>query len=152
MGDLGAVSSLSLPSPVCPSRPLAGVAKPRKPKGRLSPQGVARAAAAPLGAAQAAREVFPRPRGKSPYCGGIEWVLTGGSLNPQQPALIRGAMEKMPPGSVVLLAFDHDAGGEKLAEEVQGFAPSGVEVRRVLPPVGTGKDWNESLKNTLGLK
>lgn len=79
------------------------------------------------------------------------FMSTGGSLNPTQPALIRRAMEKMPSGSVVLLAFDQDEGGERLAEEVKGFAPSSVEVRRSLPPVGSGKDWNDALKSTLGL-
>lgn len=77
------------------------------------------------------------------------YMSTGGTMNPQQPALIRGAMEKMPPGSLVLLAFDNDAGGEKLTEEVRDLAPSGVELRRVLSPVG--KDWNDALKGKLGL-
>ena len=79
------------------------------------------------------------------------YMSTGGSMNPQQPAFLRGAMEKLPPGGVVLLAFDRDDGGEKLAEEVQSFAPSGRDVRRVLPDVGTGKDWNDALKCQLGL-
>ena len=77
------------------------------------------------------------------------YMSTGGSLNPQQPALIRGAMEKLPPGGVVLLAFDNDEGGEKLTEEVQALAPSGRDVRRVLPE--GGKDWNQVLKTRLGL-
>lgn len=77
------------------------------------------------------------------------YMSTGGSLNPQQPALIRGAMEKLPPGGMVFLAFDNDEAGEKLAEEVQAFAPSGRDVRRVLPD--GGKDWNDTLKQRLGL-
>lgn len=77
------------------------------------------------------------------------YMSTGGSLNPQQPALLRSAMEKLPPGGVVYLGFDNDEGGEKLAEEVQAFAPSGRDVRRVLPE--GGKDWNQVLKNRLGL-
>lgn len=77
------------------------------------------------------------------------YMSTGGSLNPQQPALIRGAMEKLPSGGIVFLAFDADEGGEKLAEEIQAFAPSGRDVRRVLPD--TGKDWNDTLKKRLGL-
>jgi hypothetical protein len=31
------------------------------------------------------------------------------------------------------------------------LSPAGQEVRRVLPDVGTGKDWNEMLKYRLGL-
>lgn len=75
------------------------------------------------------------------------YMSTGGSMNPQQPALIRAAMERMLSGSFVLIAFDNDEAGEKLAAEVKALAPSGLEVRRVLPSVG--KDWNETLKNQL---
>jgi len=65
VGDLGAVSTLSaFPRMPLPGL-LAGVPEAREPKGRLSPQGVARAAAAPLRGIKPAREVFPRPRGKS---------------------------------------------------------------------------------------
>jgi len=78
------------------------------------------------------------------------YMSTGGELNPQQPALLRGAMEKLPPGAVVLLAFDYDEGGEKLAEEVKAIAPAGRELRRILPEAGPGKDWNEMLKYRLG--
>ncbi len=75
------------------------------------------------------------------------YMSTGGTMNAQQGGLIRAAMEKMPPGSSVLLAFDNDAGGQKLAEEVRALAPSSVEVRRALPD--HGKDWNEALKAKL---
>lgn len=78
------------------------------------------------------------------------YMSTGGAMNPLQPTLIRAAMERMPRGSIVVLAFDHDEGGEKLTEEIKALVPSGLEVRRPLPP--SGKDWNEALKNKLGLK
>lgn len=78
------------------------------------------------------------------------YMSTGGTVNPQQPALIRAAVEKMPRGSVVVLAFDHDEGGEKLVEAVQALIPSGLDIRRPLPKVG--KDWNDELKNKLGLE
>jgi len=77
------------------------------------------------------------------------YMSTGGSLNLQQPALLRGAMEKLASSGVVLLAFDLDEGGEKLAEEVRAIAPAGRDVRRVMPE--GGKDWNQVLKNQLGL-
>lgn len=77
------------------------------------------------------------------------YMSTGGALNPRQPELLRGAMEKLPEGAVVLLAFDNDEGGEKLAEEVSAIIPSGRAARRVVPDVG--KDWNEALKRRLGL-
>ena len=82
---------------------------------------------------------------------GARYMSTGGALNPQQPALLRGAMEKMPDGSVVILAFDLDEAGEKLSEEVKALVPAGRKVRRMVPDAGTGKDWNEALKNRLGL-
>ncbi len=80
------------------------------------------------------------------------YMSTGGELNPQQPVLLRGAMEKLPQGGVVLLAFDNDAGGEIITAEVEAVAPSGRDVRRVVPDAGTGKDWNAMLKYKLGLK
>jgi hypothetical protein len=79
------------------------------------------------------------------------YMSTGGALNPQQPALLRGAIEKMPEGSVIILGFDLDEGGEKLAQEVAAFAPAGRELRRMVPDVGTGKDWNEALEYRFGL-
>lgn len=78
------------------------------------------------------------------------YMSTGGAMNPQQPVLIRAAMEKMPKGSAIILAFDNDEGGEKLAEEIKLLVPSGLKVHRPLPPVG--KDWNETLKHRLGLQ
>lgn len=77
-------------------------------------------------------------------------MSTGGTMNPSQPDLIRAAMEKMPKGSEVVLAFDNDEGGERLAEEVRALAPSSVTIRRPLPPVGC-KDWNDALKEARGV-
>jgi hypothetical protein len=85
------------------------------------------------------------------------YMSTGGEFSPQQrgnleleqPGLLRGAMEKLPAGAVVLLAFDDDEPGEKLVEEVKAIAPAGRELRRVLPD--HAKDWNKMLKNRLGL-
>ena len=82
----------------------------------------------------------------------VRFMSTGGEMNPQQPALLRGAMEKLPPGAVVLLGFDYDEGGEKLTEEVKAIAPAGRELRRIVPDRQTGKDWNDELKHHLGLK
>ena len=79
------------------------------------------------------------------------YMSTGGALNPQQPTLLRGAMEKMPEGSVLILGFDNDEAGEKLTQEVAAFAPGGRKLRRMLPEAGTGKDWNDMLKYRLGL-
>ena len=78
------------------------------------------------------------------------YMSTGGALNPQQPELLRGAIEKLPDGAGVVLGFDRDEGGDKLADEVKNFAPAGRNLRRMVPDAGTGKDWNEMLKNRLG--
>ena len=75
--------------------------------------------------------------------------LQRGDLDLKQPGLLRLAMEKLPPGAVVLLAFDKDEPGEKLAEKVESMAPAGREVRVALPDVG--KDWNDALMHLLGL-
>ena len=77
------------------------------------------------------------------------YMSTGGKMNPNQPALIRAAMEKMPKGSKVVLGFDNDEEGEKLADEVRALVPSGLEVVRPLPK---SKDWNQDLKDKLGLE
>jgi len=87
----------------------------------------------------------------SPLQRGLFEELPDGGLTLKQPGLLRLAMEKLPPGAVVLLAFDHDEPGEKLADEVRAIAPAGRQLRRVLPDAGTGKDWNEMLKYRLGL-
>jgi len=77
--------------------------------------------------------------------GRTQYVSTGGELNPRQPGLILEAVEKMPKDALIFIAFDHDEGGEKIAEEVRAVIPLERKTRRVLPDVGTGKDWNEML-------
>ena len=79
------------------------------------------------------------------------YVSTGGELNPRQPGLIRETIGEMPKDALILIAFDHDEGGEKIAEEVRAVIPLERKPRRVLPDVGTGKDWNDMLKYRLGL-
>lgn len=76
------------------------------------------------------------------------YFSTGGKLNPNQPALIRAAMERMPEGSTILLAFDDDKAGDELSDEIKGLAPSSIKVQRDRPPA---KDWNQALKDKLGL-
>lgn len=78
------------------------------------------------------------------------YMSTGGELNPQQPVLLRGAMEKLPSSAVVVLAFDDDEGGDKIAGEVEAVAPAGRKLLRMRPE--GGKDWNQILKARLGLE
>lgn len=79
------------------------------------------------------------------------YMSTGGALNPRQPALLRGAMEKMEEGSVALLAFDDDDAGASLADEVAALAPAAIRTQRTLPPLGKGSDWNDVLRREMGL-
>ena len=74
------------------------------------------------------------------------YFSTGGSLNPQQPALLATVFEKMPRPAVVILATDNDEAGHELAATIQSLAPDGhgLEFRRPLPEVG--KDWNDQLQ------
>ena len=70
-------------------------------------------------------------------------------MNPeQQPDLLKAAMEKMPPGSEVVLAFDNDEDGERYADQVSALAPPTVKIRR---DRSVSKDWNQDLKDRLGL-
>lgn len=76
------------------------------------------------------------------------FLSIGGSMNPDQLELLGLAMKKMA-GGKVHLAFDNDLDGEKMAEQVRGIAPSSVTLSR---PLAKSKDWNQDLKNKLGLK
>lgn len=72
------------------------------------------------------------------------YFSTGGSLNPDQPALISAALAKMPTPAALILATDNDEAGHALAETIQSLAPPALETRRPLPT--TGKDWNDQLR------
>jgi hypothetical protein len=67
-----------------------------------------------------------------------------GELGKAQLEIIRRAIADLRPGSTLALAFDADAGGEKLAGLVAGVAQR-VLVERDHPPIG--KDWNGALKH-----
>ncbi|MEM7387299.1 MAG: DUF3991 and TOPRIM domain-containing protein [Verrucomicrobiota bacterium] len=85
--------------------------------------------------------LFPNP--------GARYVSTGGSLNPRQPDLLRGLMEKMGEGEVIL-ALDHDPGGETLSRILSGIHAEaecpGLKLRIHQPEI-LGKDWNDVLRN-----
>ena len=72
------------------------------------------------------------------------YFSTGGSLNPDQPALIARAMAKILSPAVIVLATDNDPAGHALAATLQSLAPSSAEIQRPLPTIG--KDWNDQLK------
>ncbi len=77
------------------------------------------------------------------------YVSIGGQLNPKQPGLIAAAAEKMPPGSVIVAAFDADDAGRELAESVKGYVAATGRTDltfRVSFPSQEGFDWNDVLK------
>lgn len=77
------------------------------------------------------------------------YVSTGGALGPAQPDLLKRAAAKMPTGSRIILAMDHDAAGKALAREIETLilpvAATGCVVS-VRVPGQAGKDWNDVLR------
>ena len=77
------------------------------------------------------------------------YASTGGAMNPNQPALIRGAIEKMGQGAEIRIATDNDEGGRELAEQIAAIvAETGREDLRIVRdlPEGEGADWNDRLR------
>lgn len=76
--------------------------------------------------------------------GKTRYVATGGDLSASQHVLIEHAIEKMPDGSKVILAFEKNGQGDTFAKEVSTLSTSAaVTFERQAPQ--TGKDWNEEL-------
>ena len=80
-----------------------------------------------------------------------------GQMNPRQPALLNRAVQAMPQGGRVVLAVDHDDGGQMIADYIR---PIFDHVYRVLgradlslvvdhPPT-PGEDWNDALRASVG--
>src|SRR5262249_28469357 len=77
-----------------------------------------------------------------------------GEMNPLQHALLASGIQKLPQGSAVIIATDHDAGGERLAHHIRELATetgrADLDVKEHRPErVG---DWNDTLRamSTLG--
>lgn len=70
------------------------------------------------------------------------YASTAGSMSAHQRCLVAETLKALPAGADVILAFDRDPGGEKLAAEVRLLA--GSELTRSCSPIG--KDWNDCLK------
>jgi hypothetical protein len=73
------------------------------------------------------------------------YASTAGTLGRYQRSILADAFRGLPPGSTVILAFDADAGGDRLAGDVAELA-QGVRLVRQVPP--HGKDWNECLQRS----
>jgi hypothetical protein len=80
------------------------------------------------------------------------YASTGGSLNPSQPELIRGAIRKMPAGAQIIAATDADGSGRRLAELIRAMVDEAREAGRsdltfaARPPAEEGADWNDMVR------
>lgn len=75
------------------------------------------------------------------------YMSTGGQFSEAQRELVKEAMQSLPKGGQVVLAFDNDAPGHRYAQEFSKLAPRYVRVLRSVPVIG--KDWNEQLMGLL---
>lgn len=73
------------------------------------------------------------------------YASTAGTLSRHQRSILVEAFGRLPAGASVVLAFDADAGGDRLAHDVAELA-QGVRVLREVPR--QGKDWNECLQRS----
>ena len=74
---------------------------------------------------------------------------TSGVLNPQQPRLLRRLFGRLRAGGEVVVATDHDAGGEALADQIgriHAALPSATTSLRRHRPAAAGTDWNDELQ------
>jgi hypothetical protein len=70
------------------------------------------------------------------------YASTAGTLSDHQRVVLRKMLDDLPAATTIVLAFDRDAAGERLADEVRALGAA--RLSRSLPP--TGKDWNEYLQ------
>ncbi len=81
---------------------------------------------------------------------GVVFASVSGGLRPHQVQLINDLIKKFPQLQKIILAVDHDAGGEKIEKTIrEGVKNAGVFDGDMLThvPEKTGDDWNEILKN-----
>lgn len=71
------------------------------------------------------------------------YMSVAGQVSPHQRDIIKAAIDKMPPGSTIVSAFDRDQQGDKFHKELQQLAPD-KNIIRDSPQMG--KDWNDQLK------
>lgn len=80
------------------------------------------------------------------------FISIGGAMNPDQPALLRSAMEKMPDSSRIVLALDNDGGGHNLANEIKPLHKAlnrpNITFKVDMPPK-LGQDWNDALQASI---
>jgi hypothetical protein len=72
----------------------------------------------------------------------FRYASTAGSLSPHQRSCIAEAVAALPASAALVLAYDRDPAGDRLAEQVRDL--SARPSTRVYPP--HGKDWNDYLQ------
>ena len=78
---------------------------------------------------------------------GTRYASFGGGLSPNQPKLIKAAIDRMPAGAEIVAAVDSDKDGIKFADKIGELAaahPGGVSFRTHTP--SHAKDWNDHLR------
>ena len=79
---------------------------------------------------------------------GKRFFSTAGQISPLQSECLRSAIERMRPETTVILALDHDKGGEKLSRQIQeAIGVTGCSIREHFPS-STGDDWNDVLRRS----
>jgi hypothetical protein len=77
------------------------------------------------------------------------YASTGGTMNPNQPALLQAAIAKLGQGARLIIATDNDPGGRSLADQIAALARETGREDLVLIrdlPAGEGEDWNDVLR------
>ena len=78
------------------------------------------------------------------------YFSTGGALNPYQPDLIKAAVKRMPEGSIIIIAADHDEGGDRFTSTILKALEDNQShiVERYSPEI-EGMDWNDIVNNPI---
>lgn len=78
---------------------------------------------------------------------GNRFFSTAGQISPSQAECLRSAATRMPIRSTVVLAFDHDDGGQKLAGQTRdALSSAGLNIEEHFPE-RPGADWNDVLRS-----
>lgn len=83
--------------------------------------------------------------------GRTRYASIAGQMNPYQPGLLHRAIRALPQGSELVLAVDHDDGGQMIAEYIEPIFESVQTTRpdisrRVHRPAAPGADWNDEIR------
>lgn len=83
---------------------------------------------------------------------GSRFVSIGGQMNPEQPVLLRLAIDKMPEGSQIVIAVDNDDGGDDFTRRMEAvfaeISRADLTLVHDRPPT-TAKDWNDALRASM---